>query len=73
MYLSLILLPILGSIASGLFGRKIGISGSQLITCTCVLITTFLALVAFIEVGINNNPVTLDIIRWIDVESLNVS
>jgi NADH-ubiquinone oxidoreductase chain 5 len=73
MYLSLILLPILGSIASGFFGRKIGISGSQLITCTCVLITTFLALVAFIEVGLNNNPVTVDLIRWIDVESLDVS
>jgi NADH-ubiquinone oxidoreductase chain 5 len=73
MYLSLILLPILGSIASGLFGRKIGVSGSQLITCTCVLITTFLAVVAFIEVGLNNIPVTVDLIRWIDVESLNVS
>ena len=73
MYLALILLPILGSIASGFFGRKIGISGSQLITCTSVLITTFLAVVAFIEVGINNIPVTLHLIRWIDIESLNVS
>ena len=72
MYLALILLPILGSIASGFFGRKIGISGSQLITCTSVLITTFLAVVAFIEVGINNIPVTLHLIRWIDIESLNV-
>lgn len=73
MYLALILLPLLGSIASGFFGRKIGISGSQLITCTSVLITTFLAVVAFIEVGINNIPVTLHLIRWIDIESLNVS
>lgn len=73
MYLALILLPILGSIASGFFGRKIGISGSQLITCTCVLITTFLAVVAFIEVGLNNIPVILHLIRWIDIESLNVS
>lgn len=73
MYLALILLPVLGSIASGFFGRKIGISGSQLITCTTVLITTFLAVVAFIEVSINNIPVTLHLIRWIDIESLNVS
>ena len=73
MYLTLILLPILGSIASGFFGRKIGISGSQLITCTCVIITTILAIVAFIEVGLNNTPVTIHLIRWIDVESLNVS
>jgi NADH-ubiquinone oxidoreductase chain 5 len=73
MYLALILLPLLGSIASGFFGRKIGISGSQLITCTCVLITTILAIVAFIEVGLNNIPVTIHLMRWIDVESLNVS
>jgi NADH-ubiquinone oxidoreductase chain 5 len=63
MYLALILLPLLGSIASGFFGRKIGISGSQLITCTCVIITTVLAIVAFIEVGVNNIPVTIHLIR----------
>jgi len=63
MYLALILLPILGSIVSGFFGRKVGISGSQLITCTCVIITTILAIVAFIEVGLNNIPVTIQLIR----------
>lgn len=34
MYLAIILLPLLGSISSGFFGRKIGVTGSQLITCT---------------------------------------
>jgi NADH-ubiquinone oxidoreductase chain 5 len=63
MYLALILLPLLGSIASGFFGRKIGISGSQLITCTCLLITTILTIVAFIEVGLNNIPVTIHLMR----------
>lgn len=73
MYLALIILPVLGSIVSGFLGRKVGISGSQLITCTCVIITTLLAIAAFIEVGINNIPVTIHLIRWIDVETLNVS
>jgi NADH-ubiquinone oxidoreductase chain 5 len=63
MYLALIALPILGSIVSGFFGRKIGVSGSQLITCTCVIITTFLAVIAFIEVGLNNIPVTVYLFR----------
>jgi NADH-ubiquinone oxidoreductase chain 5 len=63
MYLALIVLPILGSIVSGFFGRKIGVSGSQLITCTCVIITTFLATMAFIEVGINNIPVTIHLFK----------
>jgi len=73
MYLALIVLPILGSIVSGFFGRKVGVSGSQLITCTCVIIATFLAIIAFIEVGLNNIPVTIYLFRWIDSETLNIS
>ena len=73
MYLALIVLPILGSIVSGFFGRKVGVSGSQLITCSCVILTTFLAILAFIEVGLNNIPVTIHLFRWVDAEALNVS
>ena len=73
MYLALIVLPILGSIVSGFFGRKIGVSGSQLITCTCIIITTFLSIIAFIEVGLNNIPVTINLFRWVDAETLNIS
>lgn len=73
MYLALIVLPILGSIVSGFFGRKIGVSGSQLITCTCIIITTFLSVIAFIEVGLNNIPVTINLFRWVDAETLNIS
>ena len=72
MYLALIVLPVLGSIVSGFWGIKVGVSGSQLITCSCVIITTILALIAFIEVGFNNIPVTIHIFRWLDAESLNI-
>ena len=73
MYLALIILPILGSIVSGFFGRKIGVSGSQLITCICIIITTLLSIIAFIEVGLNNIPVTINLFRWVDAETLNIS
>lgn len=73
MYLTLIILPLLASIISGFFGRKVGVSGSHIITCTCVIITTILSIVSFFEVGINNIPVYINIFRWIDSESLNVS
>ena len=72
MYLTLIVLPLLGSISSGFFGRKIGVTGSQIITCMCVIITTLLAVVAFFEVGLNSIPVTIHLFRWIDIETLNV-
>ena len=43
MYLSIIILPLLGSIVSGFFGRKVGVRGAQFITCLNVIITTILA------------------------------
>jgi len=73
MYLAILILPLLGSIASGFFGRKIGVSGAQVITCTAVVTTTMLAVLAFFEVGLNNIPVSIEVFRWIDSESLNVS
>jgi NADH-ubiquinone oxidoreductase chain 5 len=72
MYLSLIVLPFLGSVASGFFGRKLGVKGSQFITCLCVILTTILAIITFVEVGLNNIPVYIKLFRWIDSESLMV-
>lgn len=72
MYLALIVLPLLGSIISGFFGRKVGVRGSQIITCSCIIVTMSLAIVAFIEVGLNNIPVCIKLFKWIDSESLNV-
>jgi NADH-ubiquinone oxidoreductase chain 5 len=63
MYLSLILFPLLSSIVSGFFGRKIGVSGAQLITCSSVIITTLLAITIFFEVGFNSIPVTVKLFR----------
>jgi NADH-ubiquinone oxidoreductase chain 5 len=72
MYLSIVILPLLGSITSGFFGRKIGVTGSQQITCTALIITTLLSILSFIEVGLNNTSVSLQLFRWVDSESLNV-
>jgi NADH-ubiquinone oxidoreductase chain 5 len=63
MYLAIITLPLLGSIVSGFFGRKVGVSGAQLITCLCLVITTLFAAIAFFEVGLNNIPVTINLFR----------
>jgi NADH-ubiquinone oxidoreductase chain 5 len=73
MYLSIIILPLLGSIVSGLLGRKVGVTGSQIITCTSLIISSFLISVAFYEVGICGSPVSIDIISWLDIELLNIS
>lgn len=72
MYLSMLILPLLGSIISGFFGRKVGVKGSQFISCSCVLLTTILASIAFFEVGLNNIPVWIHLCRWIDSETLSI-
>ena len=72
MYLAIIVLPILGSIASGFLGRKVGVSGAQLITCISIIITTLMAIIGFLEVGLNNVPVSFSLFKWLDSESLNV-
>ena len=72
MYLALIVLPLLGSIASGFFGRKIGVQGSHLISCISIIITTLFAIILFFEVGIDGVPVSLELFRWVDSESLCV-
>lgn len=72
MYLSIILLPLLGSIVSGFFGRKSGTEGSRFIACICIIITTILALIAFLEVGFNNNSVSIVLFEWLVSESINI-
>jgi NADH-ubiquinone oxidoreductase chain 5 len=72
MYLAIIILPLLGSIVSGFFGRKVGVNGAQLITSLSIIATTLLSIIAFFEVGLNNIPVSINLFRWIDSESLDV-
>jgi NADH-ubiquinone oxidoreductase chain 5 len=73
MYLTLIFLPLIGSIVSGFLGRKIGTTGSQLITCSSIFITTIISVLTFFEVGFNKTAVSIKIFKWIDSEFFNIS
>ena len=73
MYLTILLLPIMASLISGLYGRKIGVQGAQIITSTSIIITTLLSILTFIEVSINHIPVYMNLFRWLDSEILYIS
>jgi NADH-ubiquinone oxidoreductase chain 5 len=73
MYLVILTLPLLATTVCGLLGRKIGRTGSHLITCGSLIITALLALVAFYEVGLCQSPVSIKLMSWIDSEFLFVS
>lgn len=72
MYLSIIILPLLGSIVSGFFGRKVGVTGSRILSCLTIITTTILAIISFFEVGFNNNPISINLFKWLDSESFNM-
>ena len=72
MYLTIIILPLLGSLVSGLLGRKIGVTGSHVLTCTCLIVSSILATVAYYEVGICGSPVTVHLFNWVDSELINI-
>ena len=73
MYLSILILPLLGSFVSGLMGRKIGVTGSHFITCTCLLLSSLLATISFYEVGICGSPVSIHLFSWLDSEFMTIS
>lgn len=73
MYLSILILPLLGSVVSGLLGRKIGVTGSHFITTGCLFLSSILAGIAFYEVGVCAAPVSVHLTSWIDSEYLTVN
>ena len=73
MYLSILVLPLLGSFVAGFMGRKVGVTGAQIITCTCLSLSSVLATIAFYEVGICGSPLSIELISWVDSEFLSIS
>jgi NADH-ubiquinone oxidoreductase chain 5 len=73
MYLGIIVLPILGSLVSGLLGRKVGVTGSHIVTCGSLIICSILISIAFYEVGLCGSPVYINIGTWLDSEILQIS
>lgn len=73
MYLGIIVLPFLGSLASGFLGRKIGVTGSQIVTCGSLILCSILISIAFYEVGLCGSPVYINLGTWLESEILNIS
>jgi NADH:ubiquinone oxidoreductase subunit 5 (subunit L)/multisubunit Na+/H+ antiporter MnhA subunit len=61
MYTSIIFLPFLAAILSGLFGRTVGVKGVHILNIICIFITTVLSIIAYYEVVFCNSPVSLEL------------
>lgn len=61
MILPLILLPLIASLLSGLFGRYIGITGTNIIVVGSLLLSSILSLLVGYEVILTGSNVTLNL------------
>jgi len=61
MYISIVFLPFLAAVLSGLFGRAVGVKGVYIINITCLLMTTLLSFIAFYEVILCNSPLSIEL------------
>ncbi len=61
---AIVVLPLLGAILAGLFGRWLGDKGSQAVTCVPMLISLALSIVVFIDVALHGNSRTTELFTW---------
>nr|UNJ18905.1 NADH dehydrogenase subunit 5 [Cyanidiaceae sp.] len=73
MYLTILFLPLCGALLGVFFGRWLGSFGSSIVTCVCLMFTTFLSCITFYEVGILNYPCYIKVASWINSGTFCVS
>ena len=66
-------MSLIGFSVTGLFGRHIGPKGSAIITTGCLIISFFLSLFAFYEVGLMDSPVYIRLATWVSLEVLLIN
>ena len=70
MYLLILILPLLSSIFSGLFGRKIGYEGVKIFSCILMFITLIISINSFIEVVLFDSLIYIKLWSWFNLGML---
>jgi len=68
MYLSIVFLPLMGSILSGLFGRFLTPKGAAFITILGMSLACLISAALFFEVGLSGSPCYIKLSPWLDCE-----
>ena len=74
MYILIIIIPLIGCILSGLFGRYFGREGSALLSTLGIFITFMISIFGFYEIAICNTIISIKIYNWIllDIYSIQI-
>jgi len=73
MYQAIVILPLIGAIIAGFFGRLIGARASEVITTSLVLVTMPLSWFALYQVGMEGHEARIELFRFIDSGELQTS
>jgi NADH-ubiquinone oxidoreductase chain 5 len=73
MYLSIIFLPLLGSLIVGFLGNLVGRKGAVIITTFSVFLSSLFSLLAFYEVAICHSVCSFKLFTWMESNSLIIS
>ena len=72
MYQAIVFFPLLGALIAGLFGRVIGDRPSEIITSALLVLSALMSCIAFVDVGLNGETETVQVLQWIHSGSLNI-
>src|SRR3546814_14637925 len=62
----IVLLPLLGAIIAGFFGRVIGDRGAMMVTCSLLLASAALSCIVFYDVAFAHTAWVTELFPWID-------
>jgi NADH-quinone oxidoreductase subunit L len=65
MYSSIVFLPLVGALIAGWLSLGNRDRAAELITCGCMLLSLLFSIIAFAQVAIGGQPITIDLARWI--------
>jgi len=65
MELIAVFLPLVAFLIAGLFGKKLGHGGCQVVTCSAVIIAAFTSIGLFLDVALGGQAYTTTIMPWI--------
>lgn len=72
MILTLLILPLLGSIISGLLGRLIGYKSSKYITTLCILISLIITIILYKNIILKNEIYKLNLGEYIKIDNIKI-
>jgi len=73
LYALIVFLPAVAALIAGFFGRWIGDRGAQMVTCGAVTIAAVLSILTFFEIGFGGAPQHVELLRWMQSGSFEMS